>query len=362
MNEYLPDRVTHPGETLADAIEEIGMSQSELADRTGRPKKTINEIIKGQTTIIPETAIQLERVLGIPASFWISRQRQYDESEARAKERGRLAGQLDWMKSFPVSQMTKLGWLQHKASAVARLEALLSFFAIGSPEEWAKVWDKPRREAVFRTSKAHPANPKALSAWLRRGEIEAGRLSCKSYNRTTFQNALQDIRLMLSELPNELDRRIQERCGEAGVAAVFVPLISGVHAWGATRWIAPDRAMLLLSLKGKWEDVFWFTFFHESAHILLHGKKSMFVDSGPGLPNKEEEEADSWASEFLIPEALWHSFIEGKSVFTESEVSRFAALSGISPAIVVGRLQHEGLLPNTRLNSLRRRIQFSLVL
>ena len=75
----MPETVSHPGGTLEDALEERGMSQAELAERTGRPKKAIHEIIKGKTVITPETAIQLERVLGIPASFWSKRQRRYDE-------------------------------------------------------------------------------------------------------------------------------------------------------------------------------------------------------------------------------------------------------------------------------------------
>ena len=86
VNEYRPETVSHPGGTLEDVLEEKGMSQAELAERTGRPKKAIHEIIKGKTVITPETAIQLERVLGIPASFWSNRQRRYDEYIARKSE------------------------------------------------------------------------------------------------------------------------------------------------------------------------------------------------------------------------------------------------------------------------------------
>ena len=77
QNQYTPDYVSPPGETLQEVLEERGMSQAELAERTGRPKKTINEIINGKAAITPETALQLERVLGIPASFWNNRERRY---------------------------------------------------------------------------------------------------------------------------------------------------------------------------------------------------------------------------------------------------------------------------------------------
>ena len=358
INEYLPDRVTHPGKTLADAIEEIGMTQSELADRTGRPKKTINEIIKGQTSIMPETAIQLERVLGVPASFWMSRQRHYDEAEAHAEERERLADHVDWIRNFPTSQMIKLGWLESGTSPIDKLEALLSFFAIGSP------WNRPMSGKGLACKRFfEPLKPTKRAPMLFRHGYAAEKLRLQAFlvslYRSRFQSTLHGIRSMTFNMPKGFDHKIQELCAGTGVAAVFVPLIKGVHAWGATRWLAPDRAILQLSLKGKYEDVFWFTFFHEAAHILLHGKKCVFVDSGPAAQNRQEEEADSWASEFLMPKSLWSTFLRGKSIFTESEVIAFARSVSIPPAIVVGRLQHERILPNTHLNGLRRKIQFS---
>jgi addiction module HigA family antidote len=79
-NRYAPDFISTPGETLAEIIEEKNMSQSELAQRMGRPKKTINEIIKGKAEITIDTALQIQLVLGTPASFWIERERLYRES------------------------------------------------------------------------------------------------------------------------------------------------------------------------------------------------------------------------------------------------------------------------------------------
>ena len=76
---FQPDHAVPPGETLKETLETIGMSQAELAERTGRPKKTINEIIMGKSAITSETALQLERVLGVPASFWNNLERNYKD-------------------------------------------------------------------------------------------------------------------------------------------------------------------------------------------------------------------------------------------------------------------------------------------
>ena len=86
QNEYMPESVSPPGETLQELLEEKGMTQAELAQRMGRPKKTINEIVKGKAEITPDTSLQLERVLGVPSSFWNNRERAYRESLARKKE------------------------------------------------------------------------------------------------------------------------------------------------------------------------------------------------------------------------------------------------------------------------------------
>jgi HTH-type transcriptional regulator/antitoxin HigA len=95
QNQYNPDYVSPPGETLAEILEDREMSQAELADRMGRPKKTINEIIKGKAEITAETALELEKVLGTPAQFWNEREGRYRESLARKKENDHLRGQAN---------------------------------------------------------------------------------------------------------------------------------------------------------------------------------------------------------------------------------------------------------------------------
>ncbi len=250
-NEYSPLAVTPPGATLEESLEELGMSQSELAERTGRPKKTINEIVKGQAAITPETAIQFERVLGIPASFWITRQRQFEESVARAQAQEHLLGYVDWLRRFPVAQMARLGWIPRTQSTGSKVESLLRFFRIASPEEWERALVVPRMGTSFRESTAFKTSPYALCAWLREGEIEATAIKCGEYRRPQFESALREVKKLIRDLPTGFDRRLVDLCAEAGVAVVFVPLIKGVHAWGATRWLNSTKALILLSLKGK---------------------------------------------------------------------------------------------------------------
>jgi HTH-type transcriptional regulator / antitoxin HigA len=358
-NEYLPQSVTHPGVTLAESLEERGMSQTQLAERTGRPRKTINEIIKGQTGITPETAIQLERVLGIPASFWNNRQRSYDESVARGHALDGLKRHLDWLGHFPLAQMSKLGWVDRKPADIDKLDVLLSFFGIVSPDEWERVYGSREAAAVYRKSRSFDTDSYALSAWLRKGELEAATIPCAPYDKVKLLAAMRKLRELVREPAKGLQKLVRNTCASAGVAVVFVPLIKGVHAWGASKWLSPSKAMIVLSLRGKLEDVFWFTFYHECAHVLNGGKRELFVDGQRSTAGSaEEKRADAFAADFLIPSAEWRKFLARNVSYEEETVVTFARQVGVSPAVVVGRLQHEDVIPqNSILNSLRRRIE-----
>jgi HTH-type transcriptional regulator / antitoxin HigA len=358
-NEYVPRTVSLPGETLEEALQERGMSQAELAERTGRPKKTINEIVRGLAAITPETAIQFERVLGIPASFWTTRQQHYEESVARQHAEERLSRCADWQDNFPVAQMARFGWIPRRSSRMEKLEVLLRFFRIGSPDEWEGTLLAPRMGTAFRESRAFKTNRFALSAWIRQGEIQASATNCNRFNREGFEKSLREARQLAASTRARFDEELKGLCAKSGVAVVFVPLITGVHAWGATRWLPGERAMALFSLRGKYEDIFWFSFFHEAAHLLLHGKRNVFVEEAGTRRDAAEQEADEWARDFLIAPAVWRGFVDARVQFSAADVRRMADMAGVSPAIVIGRLQHEGRVARSSMNDLKRRIELA---
>lgn len=340
VNRYVPDYLVTPGEVLDDYLESYGMTQSELADRTGLAKKTINEIIKAKSPITPETALKFERVLGRPAHFWNNLERQYQEDRTRLAEKARLQSSLEWLKKIPVSRMVKLGWIEKKSQKVEQLEEVLRFFGIASPEQWPNVWETC--QVAYRQSQAFQAKPEAVSVWLRQGEIEARQISCTPFNRKKFSEILDDIRALTTEETEIFRPRLEELCASAGVAVVFIPEITGTRIYGATRW-SGNRAIIQLSLRYKSNDHLWFTFFHEAAHILKHGRKEVFIESN-GLDCDKEDEANIFACNKLIPPAELRQFIDEEQFDLES-IKDFAEKINIAPGIVVGRLQHQGLLP-----------------
>ena len=354
-NQYEPDFVSPPGETLLETIETLGMSQAQLAERTGRPKKTINEIIKGKAAITPETALQFERVLGVPASFWNKREYHYREFLAREEERERLAKQTTWLEKLPVKAMVKLGWVPAAGDLVTQLQHILNFFGVASPQEWRGLWNGS--QPAFRRSSAFESDPGAVAAWLRKGELEAQQIVCASYDEARFKGVLVEIKGLTVTTPEHFEPNLVRLCASAGVAVVFVPELPGTRVCGATRWLTPVKALIQLSLRYKTDDHLWFTFFHEAGHILLHGKSRLFLEeenSGDG----EEEEANQFAANLLIPATALRSFCT-QGDRSLAAIQLFARAHGISPGIVVGRLQHEGFLPHSHGNKLKMRFQWA---
>jgi HTH-type transcriptional regulator / antitoxin HigA len=353
---FKPDYAFHPGETLAETLATLAMSQAELAQRTGRPLKTINEIVQGKAAITADTALQLEHATGVPATFWNNAQRNYEAALAWQAEAAEFERGVEWLRMFPVKPLLKLGWLKKAENEVEQMRGLLGFFGVAGVAEWESIWRKP--QAAFRKSTAFEAQPMSVAAWLREGERRAQKLETRPYNKDHFTQALAGIRKLTTAEPQSFEPAMKRLCAESGVAVVFVPEVPGTRAYGATRWLTPEKAILQLSLRGKAEDFLWFTFFHEAAHILKHGKKDIFIEASEAPTDttilQKEEEANNFASEFLIPRNAYKELLASKP-FTAKRIRAFAQELGIAPGIVVGRLQHARLVEFKQYNALKRR-------
>ncbi len=354
-NKYSPDEVSPPGETLRDILRERGLTQAELATRTGRPKKTISEIVNGKAAITVDTALQFELALGVPAAFWNAREQQYREHLARRAQEEELARSVSWLLKFPVAEMVKRGLLRREATKPERVRELLAFLGVSSPEQWSELF--ARQNVAFRKSTAFDVDEGSLAIWLRQGLIEAKRVPSQPYDRRAFRAALREARSLSREEPESFQEKLVATCAEVGVIVRFVPEFKGCRASGATRWIAPDRALIQLSLRYRTDDHLWFTFFHEAAHILLHGKKLIFIE-GQRHEGGREAEANRWAANALIPRSEFKRLRKMRP-YSKAGIQAFARECDVSPGIVVGRLQHEGLLPYSHCNDLKRRFKWA---
>lgn len=361
QTQYTPDYVTPPGETLLEILEERGMTQAELAERMGRPRKTISEIINGKATITPDTAIQLERVFNVPAHFWNQLEQNFQEFLARQREAERLAKQTEWLSRFPIKEMVKLNWIDGTKDKVAQLQILLNFFAVASPEQWETYWEN--RQVAYRKSVAFVSNGAAITAWLRKGELGAERIQCQSYSASKFKKALTEIRSLTTQPPKIFQPKMVELCAGAGVALTFTPELPKTRVSGVTRWLSAHKALIQVSLRYKSNDHLWFTFFHEAGHVLQERKDEMFLEGQDEYdPNHPwEVEANQFAGDFLVPPVQLSQFqaVFKDDRFASLAIKKFSAELGIAPGIVVGRLQHEKKLAQNHCNDLKERLDWS---
>ncbi len=349
---FEPDYAIPPGEILAEYLGALGMSQRDLAARTGLTPKTINEIVQAKAPITAETAIKLERVVGRPAHFWQNLESLYQEARLRARDHAHLDRDLDWLRRVPVKAMVKLGWIAEADSNAGQLDLVLKFFGVSSVERWDAVWNGSG--TAFRQSKRFDTHPEAVSAWLRRGEIEAQAIACRPFDKPGFRTVLHEVRPLTREAPEDFRSVLVERCAAVGVAVVFVPELPKTGVSGATRWLATDKALVQLSLRYKSDDQLWFTFFHEAGHILLHGKRDVFIEDDD-MEDAKEQEANRFAADHLIPPSALRSLLaQGRPTLVQIEA--FAQEIDIAPGIVVGRLQREGVLEHRVGDALKRRL------
>jgi len=358
-NEFQPDYLVQPCEVLCYELEQRGMNQRELARRTGLSPKHIVDLVKGKSRITPETAIKLERSIGMPVDYWLTLEAHYQEALARHQEEESLDNQLEWLQRVPVKSMVKLRWIKPFPDKREQLKELLQFFSIASVDQWGDVWrDLP---VAYRQYNKHEVFPEAVSAWLRRGELEAASIACKNFDRGAFQGALDQIRALTALSPDVFLPQVQELCAAAGVAVAFVPALPKIGITGATRWLSPVKALIQLSLCHETNDRLWFTFFHGAGHIMLHGKRELFlecVSGSDGLSDEKEHAANAFAQKALVPRKALDTFISERD-YSQQAIREFAEVVSIAPGIIVGQLQQKRVLGSNQCNQLKCRYKWA---
>jgi HTH-type transcriptional regulator/antitoxin HigA len=358
--EYEPKTATHPGETVIDYLEFNSWSQRDLARRTGLTPKTISEICNGKAPITPPTALALENVLKRPAHFWLNLQRQFDEAEARRHATAKLEQWKGWAERFPLKVLKRYGWLEMEGPNQSEVAALLNFLGVSSPDSWSSVWEASN--VAYRQTRQIRTTVEAISAWVRAAELFAGQIEVEEFNENRLRSSLNVIRKLTRISIERSIPQMQALCATAGVAVVIVPELPHAGISGCARWLSDKKPLIGLTLRYKTDDQFWFSFFHEVAHILLHRKKHVFIldNAAEELTDKvvdpemqrNEEEANRFAADTLIPIGALSRFIQGKD-FSSDAIHEFAEEQGIGPGIVVGRLQHDGLLSYYQGNKLK---------
>jgi len=347
-----------PGEYLEEVVLELGMSKDELARRMNRPAPKLSAIFKGEKSITPDTALQLEKVVGVPAHIWTGLETEYRLTLARLQEESekeRLYEETKLVTKYCYNELVKLGYVKKRTRPIEKVIELQRYFGVTSLHN---IKNLNRYQIAFRCGKKENSqrSPESVAAWLRIGEIEAQNMDCSTFNKNNLEQLLPTMRLMTKEDPKCFEKELKTNLRNAGVALILCQHLPKTYAHGATFWLGKDKAVLMMTIRGSWADIFWFSIFHEVGHLLLHNRQSVFLEVDDYSPEcqKQEEDADRFASDTLIPQKEYDLFVNRGS-FYPNDMIRFADELGIDVGIVVGRLQHDNFLERSWHNKLRSR-------
>jgi addiction module HigA family antidote len=343
---YEPDYAVPPGETLAEVLEVRGMSQAELARRTGVSAKHINLILKGTAPITPDTALKLERVLNIPARIWNALEVNYQGHLSRLSEARELKEHIGWASPDLVKELASRGCVRRFSDRIQQVREVLRFFGVASVSAWNTIWSESTSLNSYRLAKQQ-GDPVALGAWIRIGELRAAEIETDPFDREAFREMLLRAR-ELTRVTDPADwlPRLQEMCRRVGVVLIIERELPKARVNGVARWLSPNKALIQLSARYLRDDILWFTFFHEAGHLLLHGKKSGPRDVPATIIDTKdsagyaEDEANKFAAELLLPPVYKERL---QRISSLDEVRQLADELKVSPGIIVGRLHYEKL-------------------
>lgn len=360
---FEPDWFSKPGDTLLTLMEQRELTSASLARKLGCTDTIVRGLLAGTVAIDAGLAAALSKHVGGTPKFWQLRQARFNSRLSHAAGAVPKRTGADWVDQFPHAHMAKNGWIKQSRTQDKLVETYLAYFGVNDPAEWEEQYADFLKFTAFRTSPTFQSKVGPLSAWLRQGEIEAAQVRCRTWNPEALRKRLSEIRVLTkAKNPGYFLPRIRRICSEVGVAVVFIRAPSGCTASGATRFVSPNKAMVILSFRYLSDDHFWFTFFHEIAHLLLHNAGLTFIDGiegGEGFSDEMEEQANEFSERVLIPENRRDELMDLRP--GRDSIIRFAYSVGVSPGIVVGQMQHRKVINRNQMNFLKRRFRWEQI-
>ena len=334
---------TPPGATIKEQLKDRGMSQKEFAARMDMSEKHISKLINGEVQLTPEVAVRLEMVLGVPAKFWNNLEGIYREKLIKAEAENAMDKDEEIAKKLPYNEMAKYGWVPETRVLKEKVVHLRKYFEL---VELSLLENIQITRIACRRLAVTEKSDLALLAWAQEAKIKAREIETAPINVKGLMNLIPKIRLMTVMKAKEFSPKLKSMLQECGIALVFLPHLQGSFLQGAS-FIDGNKIVVGLTTRGKDADKFWFSLFHELAHIILG-----HIGQMNGISEDDEQAENSWSGDTLIPGNDFAEFVDRKS-FSASSIRAFAEKQGIAPGIVVGRLQKEGCIKHSALNELK---------
>ena len=323
----------HPGYYIKEIVEESGLTQEDFAKRLDTTPKNLSLLIRGEQSLSLDIAMKLSRMLGTSVNYWLNLQNAYDALVAEFKSEEELVEERKVFEIFDYKYFRdnfRLPELRGKKDE--QIKALREFLKVAT----LTVFTKRDMAVSFRSASAELSKSATVKSntMVQIATNKALSIEAPKYNKKRFELAVQ-YALTLTKNHNDFYTLIQKAFKEAGVIFVILPNISGSQINGATKKIG-DNIMLMVNDRRLNSDSFWFTLFHEIGHI-INGDYGISFEKESG---KQEQAADVYAEDSLIPREKYNEFVARKR-FKLDDIIDFAASIDRDPGIVLGRLQND---------------------
>lgn len=334
-----------PGEFIKDALDERGWTQQDLADIMGRPLSAISDLVSGKRGVTADTANGLAAAFDTSPDLWLNLESKYRLSTSDTSQAGSVKRRARIYQLAPVREMIARGWIG-KGADDDELEAnLCKFFRVTSLEEEPECLPVAARKSTSYQEAHSPAQ----RAWIQRVSNLGSSLSLPGFSQEKLKDAVEQLRAVLGTSAGVA--QVPSILAEAGVAFVVVKHLAGTKIDGACIHTA-KTPIIALSLRYGRIDHFWFVLMHEIGH-LVNSQESIDENLiGRGSDDerpREEIAADTFSASTLVDQERLEAFVEERGEPIDlSSIRQFAQEAGVHPAIVIGQLQHRGLVGYNR--------------
>lgn len=338
-----------PGEYLEEWIHDQGLSQQRVAEFLGCSRKQVNEIVNGRAPITSDTAIRLERVVGIPADSWLRYEAAYRADLARIADQEDLVKHADEIDPNAVSYLRSLGATKATRRSPGTLVSdFLAFHRCGTWDAYVHLHESASSgDYALATLKDAGASvdQTVLSTWLRAAELaepfERGRSYV--YDAEQLNSALPQLRARAATPDSTMLRDIAGMLASVGVVFMVVEPPKKFPLLGMTRWI--DKRVPVIQQTGRWGKdgfVVW-ALFHELGHVLNDPRGEMHLEYSTEKKRNSaaEKAANAFAMDILFGEEGIKPF---EGLQRDREIAEAARQLGISPGVAVHQMHRRRLL------------------
>ena len=330
----------HPGTYLKESLEAMDMTAKEFSIRTGISERSLSSFMAGKTDISFDLASKLAAFFGNSPNVWINLQTSYDTYLSREKAKIELDDDYQLIAEFKNYFASFFG-IPVTAGPQAYVEGVRKLASVNC----VSLLQNDERElipAFHKEQKGKKIDHFIYNLYMSMALTTARGIDTKPFDKRAFLGTLSDLRNLTLTEPEEFMGELVKRFRSCGVAFVYLPYMKNLEIYGAAKWLSPEKAMIVVTNRGKQADVFWFAILHEAGHLINGRRRDSSVSC-----DTEEIESDSFARGYILSDEEYGDFMLDWR-YSFEDIKRFAEEKGFSPCLLGGRLKHDGLLGHYR--------------